>query len=93
MSWILVFIFSLVIDASAVVWTASVERKGFLWKAAGVSTTMLIATVNWLSVFLVVGEDHHLMIASVLGHAVGYLAGGRLADLFGSGTERPTTER
>jgi hypothetical protein len=92
MSWILVFIYSLVVDAAAVVWTASVEKRDELrWRLAGTGTTMLIATMNWLSVLLVVDRDHDLMVGSIMGHAVGYLVGGRLADLVESRRGRPTT--
>lgn len=81
MNWLWVFLFSLVIDMGAVLYTASISNRDQIrWQAVGVGTTMLIATVNWLSVFLVVGEDHRLMIPSIIGHAVGYVAGGRFAD-------------
>ncbi len=71
-AWLLIFLSSLIIDVGAVIFTRSVVGKHIV---LGMFTTATIAALNWAAIWLVMKQDDHLIIPSVIGHVVGYVVG------------------
>jgi hypothetical protein len=72
LAWLVIFVFSLVIDIGAVIFTRSVMGRRIL---VGMLTTGTLAALNWGAIWLVMKQDDTLMIPSVVGHVVGYAVG------------------
>lgn len=90
MSYILIFIYSVLIDAGAVLYTRSVQGKNIL---LGAFATGTLAALNWASIWMVTKhDDQGLMAASIVGHVVGYVLGISVPVRAASETGRPTTE-
>jgi hypothetical protein len=71
-SWIIIFLFSAALDCLGVLWARSVHLNKAVM---GMLTTGSIASLSWISIWLVLKEDGSLIIPSVIGHMVGYLIG------------------
>lgn len=87
--WLAIFLFSLVVDVGAVLYTRSVQLKHVV---IGMGVTGMIAAANWMSIWLVVKQDGNLIIPSVVGHMVGFVLGMVVPLPSGSGKARPTPE-
>lgn len=72
LSWIAIFVFSLVIDVGAVIFTRAVVGQRLL---TGMITTATIAALNWGAIWLVMKQDDTLIIPSIVGHVVGFVVG------------------
>lgn len=72
MNWLLIFLFSAIIDVGAVIFTRSVLGRHI---AIGMFTTATIAGLNWAAIWLVMKQDDTLVIPSIVGHVVGYVVG------------------
>jgi hypothetical protein len=72
LNWVIIFVFSLIIDVGAVVFTRSVMGRHIL---VGMLTTATIAGLNWAAIWLVMKQDDSLIIPSIVGHVVGYAVG------------------
>lgn len=70
--WILIFLYSAVIDTGAVLYTRSVQ---FSRVTTGAVTTATLALLNWLSILLVTKHDDMLIIPSIIGHVSGFIVG------------------
>lgn len=89
MSYLLIFVYSALIDAGAVLYTRSVQSKNVL---LGMFTTGGLAALNWASIWMVTRQaDRGLMLASIAGHVVGYAAGIFVPVRGECGTGRPST--
>lgn len=70
---VFVFVFSVLMDVGAVVFTRSVGERRML---AGILSTLFLGALNWASIWLVVKQDDELMVlAAIIGHPVGYVLG------------------
>ena len=87
-SWLGIFIFSMVVDIGAVLFTRSVHLRRI---GVGMMTTGTIAAANWLSILLVVKENGNLIVPSIIGHMAGFVVGMLVPLSDGSGTAGPTT--
>ena len=72
MNWLLIFLFSAIIDVGAVIFTRSVLGYNIL---IGMFTTATIAALNWAAIWLVMKQDDALIIPSIIGHVVGFVVG------------------
>jgi hypothetical protein len=89
MSYLLIFIYSMLLDMGAVLYTRSVQSKRLL---LGMLVTGMLATLSWGSIWLVMREnDGMLMVISVAGHVVGFAIGMLLPVRVESQTDGPTT--
>lgn len=89
MPYLLIFIYSFLIDVGAVIYTRSVQSRNVLLGALMVGT---LAALNWASIWTVMRQgDSRLMVASVIGHVGGFVVGMFVPLRDGSETGRPTT--
>lgn len=89
MSYFLIFIYSLLIDTGAVLFTRSVQGKRI---ALGMFVTGSLASLTWASTWMVMQEnDRYLMVASVVGHVIGYVIGMLIPVRDESETGHPTS--
>lgn len=72
LNWLAIFVFSIVIDIGAVVFTRSVMGRNL---PLGMFTTGTLAGLNWAAIWLVMKQDGALIIPSVVGHVVGFAVG------------------
>lgn len=73
MTLLIVFLFSVLTDVGAVVFTRSVGERRM---TVGALTTLFLGFMNWASIWLVVKQDdHYVVAAAILGHPVGFILG------------------
>ncbi len=84
---LLIFLSSAVIDVGAVIFTRSVQHSRIL---IGTLTTGILATLNWLSIWLVVRHSDSLIVPSIIGHMVGFVCGMLVPLKAASQTDCPT---
>lgn len=88
--YFLIFIYSALIDGGAVLYTRAVQRRN-IW--LGVFSTGSLAALNWAAIWTVMKQDDpDLMVVSIFGHVVGFVAGMFVPLRDESRTGRPTTE-
>lgn len=73
MSYLLILLYSALIDVGAVIYTRSVQHKNV---PLGALVTGCLAALNWASIWMVARHDDELLVvASVIGHVGGFVAG------------------